>query len=910
MNTPSAPNILRADYARPDYTVSQIDLDFDLDPRCTRVAARLVVHRLGRVDAALRLDGDGPRLIAVELDGQALEPVDWQLDAKGALHLPVESLARYLTPDPDTGEPKATFELRTVVEISPEQNTALSGLYVSGQSLFTQCEAEGFRRITFFPDRPDVMARYRVTLRALKTQYPVLLSNGNLIDQGTSAESGRHWASWEDPFPKPSYLFALVAGDLVVHEAHWQGRSGRNSLLQVWVEPGNLDKTEHAMESLQQAIRWDEETFGLELDLDRYMIVAVADFNMGAMENKGLNIFNTRYVFANPRMATDDDYFNVTSVVGHEYFHNWTGNRVTCRDWFQLTLKEGLTVFRDQEFSADLLAQTAPNAEWAASARAVQRIENVRFLRSHQFAEDAGPMAHPIRPDSYQEINNFYTVTVYEKGAEVIRMLQTIVGADGFRKGIELYFARHDGQAVTCDAFVAAIADANQRDLVQFGRWYGCAGTPRVIVTSTWDPLAQRFSLHFTQWLPAVPGRDAGSPNDPLHIPLAIGLVGPDGRDLIGTELIELTEIERTVHFDGIAVEPVPSLGRGFSAPIILNYAYSNEALAHLIAHDHDPFNRWEAAQRLAVAVIVEEIERPPNEAPRAALTILIDALEQVLQAETLAPDFKVQLLTLPAEAYLVEQLAVVDPVELRAARERVLAGLASRTRSHCARLWQKLAPREPYRPEPVSAGRRALHRLALTLSVVAGDAQAMAHASDLVRHADNLTDRLGALQALAHAPAAVREPAIEVFGQLLADEPLGLDKWFAYQALLHHQTGDLSVLERVKALTQHPAFSMRNPNRVRALIGSFSHSNLAEFHRTDGEGYRFWVQHVLELDAVNPQVAARLARALDRWRKFTPGLQKLMQQSLQSLAREAQSADVREIVQKALAETPYEPSA
>jgi aminopeptidase N len=583
------------------------------------------------------------------------------------------------------------------------------------------------------------------------------------------------------------------------------------------------------------------------------MIVATSDFNMGAMENKGLNIFNTKYVLASQATATDVDYANIESVVGHEYFHNWTGNRVTCRDWFQLTLKEGLTVFRDQEFSADLLAESASSDAMVASARAVQRIENVRFLRSQQFAEDAGPMAHPIRPDSYQEINNFYTVTVYEKGAEVIRMLQTLVGQAGFRRGMDLYFARHDGQAVACDDFVAAIADANERDLDQFRRWYETAGTPHVFARGNWDSNTQRYTLHLAQWLPAVAGRMAGMPDRPLHIPIAVGLLGADGTDLIGTQLIELTEAEQEVTFEGIHAEPVPSLGRGFSAPIILDFPYRTQDLVHLIAFDSDPFNRWEAGQRLAVTAVLSLLggDRGLRMAGEDnPLDALVNVLRGILSDPNLAADFKAQMLSLPSEGYVAEQIGVVNPVALRDARNAVERHLAQHASAEWDRAWQATSPLGPYQPDPVSASRRALRNLALRMRILAGECQAMAQASDQLLHTDNMTDRLGALHALGRAPAAAREPAIEAFERLLSDERLAMDKWFAHQAMLHHQTGDIAVLERVRTLTQHPAYSARNPNRVRALIGSFCHGNLAEFHALDGSGYRFWADQVLEAAA------------------------------------------------------------
>ncbi len=907
MRTDQATTIHREAYQAPDYTVKQVELEFQLDAVCTRVSARMQVRRLGPPGSPLRFDGEEIALEQICIDGQTLRTDQFTIDESGDLHISAPTLAA-LAKSAD----HARFELRTVVTIAPERNTALSGLYQSGASLYTQCEAEGFRRITFFPDRPDVMARYSVTLHGARAQFPVLLCNGNLIEQGVAADGVQHWARWEDPFPKPSYLFALVAGNLVVHEETMRLGSGREALLQVWVEPGNLDKTAHAMQSLQQAIRWDEERFGLELDLDRYMIVAVSDFNMGAMENKGLNLFNSRYVFANPRIATDDDYFHITSVVGHEYFHNWTGNRVTCRDWFQLTLKEGLTVFRDQEFSSDLLATEAGTNLAGASARAVQRIDNVRVLRNQQFVEDAGPMAHPIRPDAYQEINNFYTATVYEKGAEVVRMLQTLLGRDGFRRGIDLYFQRHDGQAVTCDDFVAAMAHANGRDLSAFGRWYSTAGTPKVHAAGDWDAANSRFTLRLSQSLPPVPGRPAEAPTWALPIPIALGLVAPDGTDLIGTRIIELTEPQALVVFESVQARPVLSLGRGFSAPVEFVHAYTTADLAHLLEHDSDPFNRWEAAQRLAVTAILEALDGNSPQATAAsagtASATFIQALRTVLVHPDLDAGFKARVLSLPAEGYVAEQLSVVDPSALRRAREAVRRRVATELAPQWASLAQQAMRAGPYRPDANSAGRRALGNIALGMSVLANDLHMMALASEQVLHADNMTDRLGALHALGWAPAAARDAAIDAFERIYTDEPLALDKWFAHQAMLHRQPGDISVLDRVRALMHHPAFAARNPNRIRALIGSFCHGNLGEFHRPDGAGYEFWADQVADLDSVNPQIAARLARALDRWRKFTPQLQVLMAQALERVAESAQSPDVREIVTKALAAPPQAP--
>ncbi|MGB6055667.1 MAG: aminopeptidase N, partial [Burkholderiaceae bacterium] len=588
MRTDTPTLIHRKDYAAPAYLVDTVELGFDLDPVATRVASRLTLRRnpAASADAPLTLYGEALELVALRMNGKPLPKRAWRLDG-GALQIA-------------NAPAQLTLDIETVTH--PDRNSSLMGLYVSNGNFFTQCEAEGFRKITYFPDRPDVMAKYTVMLRADRKKYPVLLSNGNLVEQGDLGD-GRHYAKWEDPFKKPSYLFALVAGDLVCQEERFRLQSGREVLLQVWVEEGNLDKTQHAMDSLKNSIRWDEERFGLELDLDRFMIVAVGDFNMGAMENKGLNIFNTKYVLANPRIATDADYAGIESVVGHEYFHNWTGNRVTCRDWFQLSLKEGLTVFRDQEFSADMAG--------GESGRAVKRIDDVRVLRQAQFPEDAGPMAHPVRPDSYAEINNFYTVTVYEKGAEVVRMVQTLLGRDGFRRGMDLYFERHDGHAVTCDDFRAAMADANGRDLKQFERWYSQAGTPRVAVSTHYDAQHQRFELTLAQSCPPTPGQPAKLP---FHIPIAVGLLDGAGRDLPlrlegaaadgaapTTLVLELTEARQTFRFAGVPQRPVPSLLRNFSAPVILDFDYSDDELAFLMAHDSDPFCRWEAGQRLAM---------------------------------------------------------------------------------------------------------------------------------------------------------------------------------------------------------------------------------------------------------------------------------------------------------------------
>ena len=925
MRNDQAKTIQRRDYTPPEFLVDDIELEFDLDPDGTRVRALSRMRRRDGGSGPCVLDGDGLELVSIAIDGRAL--ADGEYRVRGD-RLEIDA-------------PPERFVLEVVTLLKPAQNTSLMGLYVSNGNYFTQCEAEGFRRITWFPDRPDVMARYRVTLRANPETCPVLLANGNLISDGPCAPgpdgSPRHQAVWEDPFPKPSYLFAVVAGRLVAREEHLTTMSGRRVLLQVWVEPGNEDKTGHAMQSLVRSIRWDEQRFGLELDLDRFMIVAVSDFNMGAMENKGLNIFNTKYVLANSATATDTDFANIESVVAHEYFHNWTGNRVTCRDWFQLTLKEGLTVFRDQEFSADKMAEGSVSDAAAASARAVKRIEDVRVLRSAQFPEDAGPMAHPIRPDAYQEINNFYTVTVYEKGAEVVRMLQTLVGREGFRRGIDLYFQRHDGQAVTCDDFVAAIADANGRDLSQFRHWYAQAGTPRLTVLATHDAAARRLVLDVEQHAPAVAGTSdsvdlvtgdaaaddpatsdspAGNPaNAPFHIPLAIGLVGPDGRDLplrlagegegeagACTRVLDVTRHHQRFVFENVAQPPVPSLLRDFSAPVIVDYPYTEAQLAFLMSHDSDPFNRWEAAQRLAQATVIASLAGS-GDAPVLRDT-LTAAFARVLDDDALDPAFKELLLTMPGESVIAEQLDAVDPGRVREARNALRVHLAATLAERWERTRAQCEPDGPYRPDPASAGRRALRNVALGYLVAGGVGDAWQRAAQQFHQTDNMTDRQAALAALVNSRAPQREDVLERFARDFADEPLAMDKWFMVQATMHRQLGDAPVIERVRRLLDHPAFSIRNPNKVRALIGNFCNANPAEFHDAGGDGYRFWETQIARLDPLNPQVAARVARALDRWRKYTPERQTLMRASLRRVAALPDlSGDVREIVTKALDE-------
>ncbi|WP_296652553.1 aminopeptidase N [Paraburkholderia sp.] len=900
MSDTATPNVIRrADYAPPAFLIDTVDLEFDLVPDRTIVKNTM---RVRRNPAAVHTTASTADL---ELMGEQLEFVSAAIDGKPYARARAHEHGLTLENVPDA------FELVLTGACAPADNTTLSGLYVSSGNFFTQCEAEGFRRITWFLDRPDVMATYTVTLRADKTAYPVLLSNGNLIAEGTLPD-GRHYAKWEDPFRKPSYLFALVAGKLVALEERIKSGSGKEKLLQVWVEPQDLDKTRHAMDSLIHSIRWDEKRFGLELDLDRFMIVAVSDFNMGAMENKGLNIFNTKYVLANPETATDTDFANIEAVVGHEYFHNWTGNRVTCRDWFQLSLKEGLTVFRDQEFSAAM-----SGGDENGAARATKRIEDVRVLRQVQFAEDAGPMAHPVRPESYVEINNFYTMTVYEKGAEVVRMYQTLFGRDGFRKGMDLYFQRHDGQAVACDDFRAAMADANGRDLAQYERWYSQAGTPRVTVTTHYDEAHRRYSVTLAQDYANGSPAARETQKGPLLIPFAIGLIGPDGADLPlrleeesavsgTTRVLEFTEAQQTFTFVDVPVKPLPSLLRNFSAPVIVEYDYSSTELAFLLAHDSDPFNRWEAGQRLATRELLALAARAARSEPLEVDNALVDAFRRVLNDETLSPSFRELALMLPSETYLAEQMAESNPAAVHAARLFVRKRLGAALKADWLASYDKHLTPGAYEPTPEAASRRALKNLALSyLAELDDPADAVRLATAQYDAADNMTDRAAALQALLNAAAGtgrdVARHALEDFYVRFEREPLVIDKWFALQAA-QRGSAQHPVIETVRALMTHPAFNLKNPNRARSLIFSFCAANPAQFHAADGSGYAFWAEQVLALDAFNPQVAARLARNLELWRRFTPALREPMRAALEKVAAEAKSRDVREIVEKALA--------
>jgi aminopeptidase N len=821
MREPQPKTIYLKDYTPPAFRVETVELDVDIRED----------HALVRAKLDLRRNAPGPLV----LDGEELELLSI-------------SMPKYtVTPEKLTIEdPPDAFTLETVTRILPQKNTKLEGLYATKNGFVTQCEAEGFRRITWFIDRPDVMARYTTTVRADPKRFPVLLSNGNLV------ASGAGWAKFHDPFPKPSYLFALVAADLDCLSDSITTGSGKTKQLSVYVERGKLDQADWAMDCLKRAIRWDEKRFGLELDLDQYRIVAVGDFNSGAMENKGLNIFNTKYVLARADTATDLDYLNIDRVVAHEYFHNWTGNRVTCRDWFQLSLKEGLTVFRDQEYGADTYS------------RAVTRIQEVRGLRAAQFPEDASPMKHPVRPQSYMEIRNFYTMTVYEKGAEVVRMQHRLLGEEKFQAGMRLYFQRHDGQAVTCDDFVQAMQDASGIDLAQFRRWYDVAGTPILDAQGSFED--QAFTLTVKQ-----------SMNPPFHIPFAVKIGSHE-------EMLSLRKPEERFVFTGLKHKPVPSLLRGFSAPVVLNYRYSESDLLHLLAHDDDPFNRWEAAQRLAAAVILEHAGMPSAS--------FIEAARKVLHEKDAY--FAAEVLTLPSETFLAEQMTLVDPERLHESRNTLRRDLAYALKDELVALYGKLATPGAYSPDPVSIGRRALRNLCLNYL---GELGMSALAYEQFKRADNMTDTMAALSTLANLDCPERQPALQEFHRKWSEEPLVVDKWLAVQAGSRLPT----TLETVKRLLAHPAFDIKVPNKVYALIRTFA-ANHVRFHAADGSGYAFLADRVIALNALNPQVASRMARGFDRWKRFDAQRQAKARAELERI-RDAQglTKDVAEVVTKTL---------
>ncbi|MEM1400093.1 MAG: aminopeptidase N [Pseudomonadota bacterium] len=872
------------DYRPPDFLVDEVDLTFDLNESATRVLARLVMRRnpaASEPPTALHLDGEDLTLISLAIDGEPVSQDRYQLTEDGLILF-----------DP----PEAPI-LDIETEIAPDKNTALQGLYVSNGNFFTQCEAEGFRRITYFPDRPDVMATYRTRIIADKQAFPVLLSNGNQTASGDDrADTARHWVEWHDPFPKPSYLFALVASQLDVLTDSFKTQSGRSIKLQIFAEAQDLDKCDHAMASLKRAMAWDEKVYGLEYDLDLFMIVAVSDFNMGAMENKGLNIFNTKCVLAKPETATDTDYEWIESVVAHEYFHNWTGNRVTCRDWFQLSLKEGLTVFRDQQFSADY-----------GDADAV-RIDNVRGLRASQFPEDSGPLAHPVRPESYIEINNFYTSTIYNKGAELIRMMHRILGPADYRKGIDLYFERHDGQAVTVEDFVAAMEDATGTDLRQFRTWYSQAGTPHLSVEETYDQEAKTLRLTVTQSTPPTP---AQKEKKPLHIPLAIGLIGSDGAEvpvqLAGdntavpaptTRLLQIDQPSQEIVLTGLDEKPALSLLRGFSAPVILT-EQPIDRLKTQLAHDSDPFARWEAGQQLATRLILDMAEAPQTGDPGTLDPDFTAAIRATLMDEGLNTQIIAKTITLPSLSYLGDQMAVIDFEALDAARSRVLTNLADALGPLLTEKYESLALDGPYRYDPADIGCRALRNRALAILSMASDpATALDMAARQVEMATNMTDRMAGLAVLNDHDDPRREEALERYYKTWKDDPLVIDKWFSLQA----QTRLPDAMNRVKTLMDHPAFTLSNPNRARSLISGFATGNPLRFNAKNGTGYRFLADCIAQIDPMNPQMAARMIAPLGRWHRFPDPQADAMKTALERiLASDTVSRDTFEIASKSL---------
>jgi aminopeptidase N len=882
-STDAAPRPTRlAEYRPPEFLVDTVDLEFDLDPTDTRVAAHIALRRNPEApaDAPLRLDGDELELVSLALDGRPLAPGDYRLEPDGAL---------VIAQVPDA------FALDVVTRIVPERNTALSGLYISGGNFCTQCEPEGFRRITYFVDRPDVMARYGVRIRADKTRFPVLLSNGNPAGDGDLPD-GRHWAKWVDPHPKPSYLFALVAGDLVAYQDRFTTRSGREVPLAIWVRRGDQDKCAHAMASLKKSMRWDEEVFGLEYDLDVFNIVAVSDFNMGAMENKGLNVFNTRYVLAKPETATDADYQGIEAVIAHEYFHNWTGNRVTCRDWFQLSLKEGLTVFRDQLFSAD---QGSP---------AVCRIGNVRTLRAAQFPEDAGPLAHPVQPQTYLRIDNFYTATVYNKGAELIRMMHTLLGPEGFRRGMDLYIQRHDNSAATIGDFITAMRDGGGVDLGDFERWYQQAGTPEIMVEDRYDPQTRSYELSVAQHVPPTPGQPD---KEPMPIPIALGLIGPNGDEMptrlegeaaprAGTRVLVADRPRQVFRFADVAALPVPSLLRNFSAPVKLQRV-PLERLKFLAIHDTDPVARWDAGQQVATRLLLDRVEAHVEGRPIPPLDPdLVAAMRQTLANADGDPAFAAEALLLQSESNLADEMAVVAVDAIHTARDSARTAIGQALAGPLAETYRAFEDAGPYRIDGRSIGRRALRNVCLAY-LAAGDAAAGARLAKAQFDAQaNMTDVLAALAVLVDLDCPERTEPLEAFYRRWADDPLVIDKWFALQA----RSSLPGTIAAVRALATHPAYTRANPNRVRALVGAFSQANPVHFHGPSGEGYDFLAAEVLALDSANPTTAARLVQPLGQWRRYDAARQGLMRAALDRiLATAGLSPNTYEIVAKSLGE-------
>jgi aminopeptidase N len=881
MKTDTPRPILLKEYRPPNYLIETVNLDIALNPTRTRVRARL---RLKPNPAAtgkagpLRLDGELLELESIRIDGRELGSGDYR---RGDNELTISA------------PPVAAFTLETVTYCNPEANKALTGLYLSRGIYCTQCEAQGFRRITYFLDRPDVLSKYTVRLEADREEAPVLLSNGDPVERGVLDGGKRHYALWRDPFPKPCYLFAAVGGNLASIASDFTTASGRKVDLRIYVEPGKEDRCAWAMESLKRSMRWDEERFGREYDLSVFNIVAVSDFNMGAMENKGLNIFNDGLVLATPETATDSNFVNIERVIAHEYFHNWTGNRITCRDWFQLCLKEGLTVFRDQEFGADQRSAT------------VQRIQEVRGLKARQFPEDAGPLAHPVRPDRYIEINNFYTSTVYEKGAEVVRMLQTLLGADGFRKGMDLYFERHDGEAATVEDFVACFADATGKDLAQFMTWYSQAGTPELVCEIKHDPRAKTLDLTIAQALPPTPSE---SKKKPLHIPVRIGLLGDDGRDLplrlasgqaVENGLLEVRKRSETFRFRDVPVRPVPSLLRGFSAPANLTIERSDEDLRFLMAHDSDLYNRWQAGQDYATRVLIKAVKAIRAGKKPEKPTALIEALGVTLAEESFDPGYRAQFMLLPSESELARIIGHdVDPLAIHKARKVLRRAIGTSLHKTLVEIYRRHEATGPYSPAPEPAGKRSLRNVALGYLVSRGRAEDIARAAAHFANARNATDEVAALSMLSELNSPERTKALERYYERWKGDHLVIDNWFAYQAV----SPLASALPTVVKLTRHPLFSIKNPNKVRALIGTFASANPVNFNRPDGKGHEFIAAKVLEIDAFNPQIAARLLSAFRSWKALEPGRRRTAKKTLQGIAKtKPLSHDVFEIVSKML---------
>jgi len=877
MSNDAPPVIRLADHRPTDYLIETVDLDIGLDPTATTVktAMRMRPNAEGRADAPLTLDGDELTFISARLDNRQLDPGEYDVTPSGfTLRAP----------------PQRPFTLTIETRVNPSANTKLMGLYRSGAAYCTQCEADGFRRIAYFLDRPDVLAVYTTRIEADAKEAPVLLGNGNPAEKGT-LPNGRHYAVWRDPWPKPCYLFALVAGDLASVHSPFRTMSGREVALGIYVEKGKEDRCGWAMESLIRSMRWDERAFGREYDLDVFNIVAVSDFNMGAMENKGLNVFNDKYVLADPETATDADYASIEAIIAHEYFHNWTGNRITCRDWFQLCLKEGLTVFRDQEFSSD------------ERSRPIKRIADVIRLRSTQFVEDAGPLAHPVRPAQYSEINNFYTTTVYEKGAEVIRMLKTLIGAEAFQRGMTLYFDRHDGDAATVEEFIACFAEASGRDLTQFFRWYEQAGTPIVTAKGAYDAAARRYELTLTQATPPTPGQDV---KQPVVIPVALGLVARSGEEIeakaddpaFANGVFAMTGEQHTLRFDDVATPPIPSLMRGFSAPVTLDVELADEDLAVLLANDRDSFNRWQSAQQLAMRALKKSVASIRAGGEPLAGTLLTDALADAVPREAQRdPAFAAYLLTLPRDGDVAREIGRdVDPDAIHAARTGLRGAVARRVAPLIAAHAPDRSSRESYSPDAASVGRRALRHAALFAAIHAGGDIAVAER--LFAEADNLSDRLAALQAAQDQPGEARERLFTLYEARYRDEPLALDKWFALQAAIPER----ETLSRVRKLMTHPIFSLATPNRVYALLMGFAQGNPREFHRPDGEGHRFVADLVLEIDPRNPQVASRLATSFRTWKNLEAGRRAHAKTALERIAgAPSLSRDVTDIVTRTL---------